>query len=241
MNGTELVVRHSFAPNRLRYCGQSDLSREIPAFVSNQIPSLETRLQLELKSFKGLYSYLSLIGQENGLNPFDEKVGEAYWIGNRLLEKVPQDAMQKLFLEKFSSDDFLGKELALELAQKIPVACVPHHSFHVFFTHFMTNAVPVTLPNLEKCRVSWGKIIEIRKGELFVEFEPLEFDRSDNFFYFGDAKIKAIENPFFDSLSIGDWVSFHWNTFCMKISNEQKDSLELFTKQNLKAINNSGK
>ncbi|MFH0955441.1 MAG: DUF6390 family protein [Candidatus Micrarchaeota archaeon] len=240
MNGTELIVRHSFAPNRLRYCGRSDLSDLVPRFISVSSTELQNRLQTELLSFRGLFSYLSLIARENGLNPFDEKVGEAYWIGNELLSNVSHSSFRQLFAEKFSQDDFLGKELALDLAKKIPMDCVCHHSFHVFFTHFMTQAVPVTIRNLDLCRISWGKVMEAdgkNPHQLRVEFEPLEFDAQSKKVFFGKKQEKLIEKPFEDSVLEGDWVSFHWNVYCMKLSEKQKNDLEFFTKKNLNAIN----
>lgn len=259
MNGTELIVRHSFAPNRLRYCGANDLSVLIPEFIeqnkkseleknslinsANNLSVLEEKLQTELLSFRGLFSYLSLIARENGLSPFDEKVGEAYWIGNELLENVSVDALKSLFLEKFSTEDFLGPELAANLAFKIPSDAIAHHSFHVFFTHFMTKAVPVTMPNMEKCRISFGKVVELdlesASKTVLVEFEPVEFDSQGNSFFFGEKAVKTIENPFSDDVQINDWVSFHWNTYCMALSKKQKEALEFFTKKNIAKINSA--
>src|SRR3989344_7446656 len=171
MNGTELIVRHSFAPNRLRYCGANDLSQKIPLFLQNHSADAEKELQSELKTFKGLYSYLSLIAAENSLKPFDEKVGESYWIGNELLEKVSPVSVRKMFLEKFSREDFWGKELAQELSENLPKRFFAHHSFHVFFAHFFTKAVAVSPQTLDHCRISCGKILETHGNALTVEFE----------------------------------------------------------------------
>ncbi len=235
MNGTELVVRHSFAPNRLRYCGQSDLSQKIPLFLQSHSASLEKELQSELKTFKGLHSYLSLIAAENQLSPFDEKVAEAYWLGNGLLERVSRESVRRLFLERFSRDDFWGKELATELASNLPAHFSAHHSFHVFFAHFFSQTVPVSLQTMDSCRIATGKVLQANPNSLTVEFEPLQFENERLFF--GEPKQKEIEKPFSDSVQSDDFVSFHWNTYCMKLSEKQRQNLEFFTQKNLEAVN----
>lgn len=235
MNGTELIVRHSFAPNRLRYCGENDLSQKIPLFLQTHSASLEKELQSELKTFKGLYSYLSLIAAENKLSPFDARVAESYWFGNDLLERVSRESVQQLFLEKFSREDFWGKELATQLASNLPAHFSAHHSFHVFFAHFFTQAVEASLSTLDSCRISIGKVLEANPNALTVEFEPLQFENERLFF--GEPKQKEIEKPFPDSVQQNDFVSFHWNTYCMKLSKEQRENLGFFTKKNLEAVN----
>ncbi|MBU0635800.1 hypothetical protein KKE06_02125 [Candidatus Micrarchaeota archaeon] len=235
MNGTELIVRHSFAPNRLEYCGKNNLKEKIPLFLSNYSSTLEKELQEELKSFKGLYSYLSLIATANNLSPFDEKVGEAYWIGNDFLEKVSQEQVQHLFLERFSREDFLGKELAQNLVSKLPNRFFVHHSFHVFFIHFLIESLSISLQNLDNCRISWGKVLEVFPEKLLVESTSLNL--KGEHLFFGKKREKILEHPFEDDVIAGDWVSFHWNTFCMKLSSTQVDKLRFFTEQNLNSFN----
>jgi len=235
MNGTELILRHAFPPNRLEYCGKNNLSESIPQLLSNHSSVLEKELQEELKSFKGLYSYLSLIAAANNLSPFDEKVGEGYWIGNELLEKVSPEQVQHLFLERFSREDFLGKELAQNLVSKLPAHFFVHHSFHVFFIHFLIESLSVSLPNLDDCRISPGKVLEVFPKKLVVESNALELKGEK--LVFGKKKEKIIENPFGDSVAAGDWISFHWNVCCMKLSSQQVERLRFFTEQNLDCFN----
>lgn len=230
-----MIVRHSFAPNRLEYCGKNDLSKKIPLFLSNRSAGLEKELQKELESFKGLYSYLSVISKNNNLNPFDEKVGEAYWIGNSLLKTVSRESIQKLFLERFSQNDFLGKELATDLVARLPKHFFAHHSFHVFFVHFLIESLSFSLENINNCRISWGKVLEVFPEKLLVETTPLELKKEKLFF--GKKNEKILEHPFADDIVPGDIVSFHWNAFCMKLSSKQAENLRFFTEQNLGSFN----
>ena len=83
MNGLLQCSRYAFGPNRLHYCGP-DASQEILAYIDNkeQDPGLEKLLS----AFQTLYPYLEMISRANNIaDPFDERVVEAYWIGNDLL------------------------------------------------------------------------------------------------------------------------------------------------------------
>ena len=97
-----LASRYSLAPNLLNLCGPS-----------NFVKSLENRKKAEIKkklrNFESYYSYISLIGKKNSKSPFDKEVVEAYWIGNKLLEKVTENDMRKLILHKFTGKASLAR------------------------------------------------------------------------------------------------------------------------------------
>ncbi len=235
MNPTELIVRHSFAPNRLRYCGATDLSDRIPAFIRSHDPDLERQLQNGLQSFKGLIAYLDLIAREIDAKPFSPGVGEAYWIGNELLSRVRLSAIEHLFETTFARDDYLGPELAAEARARLnPDFCV-HHSFHVFFTHFITDAVPATIANLNRCRIAPARVLEIRSRNLLTEYRPVA--EHDGRLYFAEPEELEIENAFDEPIAPNDWVSVHWNVRAMTLSREQKENLDRFTKKNIDALN----
>ena len=77
MDGLELAARFSAAPNALGLCGPKGFRL-----------SAKRQLAAQLKRFLAPYTYLSLIADANGLEPFDYDVTEAFWLGNRLLERV---------------------------------------------------------------------------------------------------------------------------------------------------------
>lgn len=235
MNPVELIVRHSFAPNRRGYCGGADYSEKIRSFVGKNSPALQAELEFGLQTFRGLFGYLGLIAAANQKQVFESGVGEAYWIGNDLLNSVSSLAVRELFLNRFSSDDYLGSELAANFANRLPKRFFVHHSFHVFFVHFMTSQLDASVPNLDSCRVSWGRVAENRPGKLVVESRPLV--QSDKQLFLSDPALCEIDSFFSDRVSVGDWVSFHWGTYCMKLSAEQKKNLEFFTAENLSVVN----
>ena len=82
--GTLRFVRYAFMPNRLRYCGGDD-NRTIFQYALEGVT--DGGLTPLLRKFGGALPYLQLIARANGIaDPFDERVVEAYWIGNDLLE-----------------------------------------------------------------------------------------------------------------------------------------------------------
>src|SRR5690606_33686545 len=86
ITGTTRFIRYAFMPNRLRYCGGDD-NRTLFDYALEMVR--EPPLEQMLARFTGALPYLRLIARENGIpDPFDERVVEAYWIGNELLERV---------------------------------------------------------------------------------------------------------------------------------------------------------
>ncbi|MDO8625090.1 MAG: DUF6390 family protein, partial [Candidatus Diapherotrites archaeon] len=119
MNGLELASRHSYAPNKLRYCGAADYSRQIENYVKTRDAQLEPALKSNYQTLTAAYHYLKLIADANRLQPFDARVAEAYWIGNHLLEQVKTENVKSLFLGRFAQTDYWGTELATEFADHL--------------------------------------------------------------------------------------------------------------------------
>lgn len=86
MDGALRCLRYAFGPNRLHLCGPKANS-DLLNFLIEQKPS--KRLTFLLKKFKTMYPYLKKIADANKIkDPLDERVVEAYWIGNNLLDKA---------------------------------------------------------------------------------------------------------------------------------------------------------
>lgn len=88
MEGLLLFARYCFMPNRLGFCGPKENRVIFDSVIKNKV---EPRLKEVLKKFPTALFYLKKIGKSNKIkDPFDKKVVEAYFIGNRLLEKLPE-------------------------------------------------------------------------------------------------------------------------------------------------------
>ena len=130
MQGLLRCARYSFAPNKLRYCGP-DKNKELEAYLKVRVE--DRGLKQLLNDFKVMYPYLKLIEDENGIDdPFDERVVEAYWIGNELLETVSMKEFYDHLMEgQGLKKRFKQKDLK-RIVGKVPAGARVHHSFHVF-------------------------------------------------------------------------------------------------------------
>jgi hydrogenase maturation factor len=239
MLGVELSARFALPPNSRAYCGTPEFRKAFSDFLKER--SARNRMALEgaLKKFTAHYAYLELIANASKLRPFDEKVAEALWLGNGLLEEVKKESVAKLIENEFSGPGLLSASRAHKLAAAIPEGFVPHHSFHVLYLHTISGVVSPSLANADACRVSWGKVIGRGDDEVTVKTQKLA--KVNGRLALAECRKKwktscAGINLVPDA-EIGDIVASHWGFAVMKISHKQAKRLEKCTEQNIGAAN----
>ncbi|CAN5269391.1 MAG: hypothetical protein H0V47_04765 [Chloroflexia bacterium] len=234
--GTSRFIRYAFMPNRLRYCGVDDNSTLFEYGVENVV---DGGLQPLLRSFQGAMPYLQLIARANGIaDPFDERVVDAYWIGNSLLDGVEARQLYDHLDERFKKQ-LQGRTRDWVLS-KAPAGARPHHNFHVFDVHSRTGELENTLETMDQCRVSWGKVVETAGPELIVERQPLVLLGGK--LALGTAARERVARQvdgrgFADSAAVGDWVTVHWSWVCEVISQRQQANLVRYTDDHLRLAN----
>ena len=203
-----------------------------------------------LEAFKGAHPYLRFIAQSQGLEPFDYRVVEAYWIGNDLLDNIPRSGFYDHLKERL--DKKFPKEHIKRLFESRPFATFPHHALHVFNAFSTMGTVPDAFANavgsddqvgelMDKCRISWGRVLSSDKdGNLIVEYEPIQ--RRDGILSFGQTiHTKVISringNTFMQGVKPGDWVSFHWGFACSTLSPQQVTNLKKYTYMDMAVAN----
>lgn len=236
LTGPLRFIRYAFMPNRLRYCGADD-NRTLFQYGIEQV--VDDGLTALLRTFSGALPYLQLIARENNIrDPFDERVVDAYWIGNDLLQRVEARQLYDHLGERFKKQ-LQGRTRDWVLG-KAPAGARPHHNFHVFDVHSRTGELENTLETMDQCRVSWGKVLQIDGGELVVERQPLIIlngklalgPRS------AERAGRQIEGRgFADNASPGDWVTLHWSWVCEVISPAQQANLARYTDDHLRIAN----
>lgn len=232
-------ARYAFAPNRLKYCGPDNKTREVLDYLNEN--TADEGLKQILRKFETLYPYLKFIALENNLNdPFDERVVEAYWLGNGLLDKISQKGLYEHFLNGLSLKKKLHKrELNLVMA-KLNFGALPHHSFHVFNVFSGVWGEGRTLETMDNCRVGWGKVLTVDVHKATILTKPLVYFEGK--VEFGKLIKKEITIPF-DLKNIGPkltpglWLSFHWNVFCEVLSPRQVNLLKKYTGESLSLVN----
>src|SRR6478735_724946 len=116
-SGAQLFARYAYPPNELGYCGPPDAS-----VLLRRGPSADAAIAQHARRFEGAWAYLDLLASAAGIaDPLDARVVEAYWLGNDLLELVPDTAV--------------AGELQARLPPQ-PGACwsagAAHHGYQVF-------------------------------------------------------------------------------------------------------------
>ena len=240
MDGIFRCSRYSFGPNRLHYCGP-DANHEMKAYLKEG--RSDGGLSLILKQFDTLSKYLRLIARSNNIaDPFDDKVVEAYWIGNEFLESIEKNALYRHLID----DHKLKKKISLKdfdaLVSKIGQGAVPHHSFHVLNVWRRTGHLERdhTVESMDECRISWGRVREVEGPVITVETEPLVL--KDMKLGLGKPIVRKITRHLetdtdIDLLEKNDIVTIHWGVPCEVITPKQAAVLKKYTMQNIAFAN----
>jgi hypothetical protein len=220
--GALLFGKYAFPPNQLGYCGPDDH----PALLQYVAQRTVDRGLVELeRRFEGAYPYLCLIAEANGVaDPFDERVVEAYWIGNQLLERVEarpmHESLRARFAPRMKSAEFGW------LASKLEHGARPHHNFHVFDVYVRAGlmkderAARIAVDTMDACRVSWGRVQAIEADTLLVERQPLVL--SGGKLALGAAESTRVTRQsggqgLIGQVADGDDLSIHWSWACDRL------------------------
>lgn len=239
--GAGMFVRYAYPPNERGYCGPNDTGSLLR---QGETVVVDPGFRAIAQAFTGAWPYLELIAGAAGIpDPLDDRVVEAYWIGNELLDLVDPaalgTAMEQLF-RRSVGQQFSGVGLG-----KV-TSGLAHHSFHVFCIYPWVGLLgnermhSHALNVLDKCRIRWAQVTEIAAGRVSVESQPLVHDRGR--LSLGPAVREetkgAVEGQDqIDGLAVDDWVSVHWDWICDPLSAGQLDALRRNTMHHLTIVN----
>jgi hypothetical protein len=237
MDPFDIVTRYSFITNKLRYCGPHDSYLEFLEYIKTKDKKLISKIKDQIKKFEGLYPYLELIAKKHDLDPFDEKVIEAYWIGNDLLDSFDEKDLQEMIMALTKRG--LPKTYAKKLCDGVPKNMVPHHSFNVVYVGVgkVTGSVEFNIKNINNCLIRHGEVINVGKLTVTLKHRPYVF--KDNKIVLGKDVIEEFEYlPEFNNLEVEDIVSIHWNFVVDKLNDDQLINLLKWTLRNIDSLNN---
>ncbi len=235
MDGVALCARFSIATNRLQFCGPADAEPNLYAAITRGAEL--DRARAALTRFEALYPYLEAIGTKHGLDPFDERVVEAYWIGNQLLDAFGRNDFERILGALVRRG--LPRSTAERLGAHLPAKPIPHHAFHVTFVGVgeVTGHVETTLANMEACRPTPARVVRVAAGELGLQFRPLVVVH-------GRVAREGVERsrlPFdakiLPKVEAGDVVALHWRHPALLLTEEQSRALERYTDRSFEAAN----
>ena len=237
--GALIYAGHALQPNNLGYCGPDENGTILEALREG---SANPKLLSTLGKFEAAYPFVRMIAKSTGLHPFDQKVTEAYWIGNSLLESVdPADFYHFTHDVLAPSRRRAGRKGGMPPAEsrsrfkRIGPWARPHHTFYVMALHDRSQGSPAAerkvLELVDSCRVSWGKVVEVRSSTLVVDRPPL--DAKDGVIGLGAPVRTEVRYdpriPQFSAVAPGDRVSLHWNFASGMLTRSQLTNLKKYT------------
>ncbi len=235
MDGVALCARFSLATNRLEYCGPSDAEPALYGAIARGADLAAARASLE--RFEALFPYLAAIGRRHGLDPFDERVVEAYWIGNDLLDTFAPDDFRALLDALVRRG--LPRSAAERLAAHLPALPIPHHTFHVAFVGVgeVTGHVATTLANMEACRPAAARVVAVDGSFLELERRPLAVAGGRLALAAPVRERRRFDPALLPRVAADDTVAVHWGHPAVVLTSSQAGSLERYTARSLEAAN----
>jgi DNA-binding transcriptional regulator YhcF (GntR family) len=238
-HGLQLFARYAYPPNERGFCGPPEHRTLLEYGASGASDPGLKKLAL---AFSGPWPYLKLLAGAAGISdPFDYRVVEAYWLGNRLLDAVDMSDFGAALTERFRPRT--GPKWGY-LAEAIPAGAVAHHSFHVFGVYPWVGLLSAErgepLQILDRCRIRWGRVISVEQGRVTLRSRPLTWDGRKL-----DLGAPRIETAtlgvdglgFVDDLRSGEWISLHWRWVCDRLTRRQLTNLRCYTLRHLDMIN----
>ncbi|MBI4414803.1 MAG: hypothetical protein HY566_01015 [Candidatus Kerfeldbacteria bacterium] len=232
--------RYAFGPNRLHYCGP-DANRELFSYMEHEVA--DPGLTQILRAFSTMYPYLRMIAHANGIrDAFDERVVEAYWIGNSLLDTIRTSVFYNHLRDEQQIGRRLGKKTLDLLGEKLRAGAVPHHSFHVLDIWKRTGHLERehTLESMDSCRISWGTVTEVDGPSITIETQPLIL-RVGKLALGEKISKKVVRNLGaeleIEQLKPGQSITMHWGVPCEVVSSRQASELKRRTEEHIRLAN----
>ncbi len=232
--------RYAFMPNHLTFCGP-DKNQDLFDYCRNQKAD-QGMIQI-LEEFQTLYPYLKMIAHHNQIkDPFSEKVVEAYWIGNSLLENITKSGLYNHLVDKSQIKKKLSKPIINRIKEKITLGARAHHNFHVLSVWKQADNIDSiqTLNAMDLCRIGWGQVKKTKKSSLEVEYHPLVSDGDK--LSLGQPVLQKVgykigDEGFIKKPEIDDWISMHWGFACEVLTDWQISNLRKYTLESIQLAN----
>ena len=221
-------ARYAFAPNPYSCCGP-ERQKDLTAYLSGAVT--DQGLSDILHGFETLISYLRLIaGASHIADPFDPRVVEAYWIGNRLLNGISPRQYTDFVTDGFGLKRKIKPDSVSRIRERVSRAA-PFHTAHVVHIFVRTGHRTLihTASTMDACRIGWGEVTAVRSGshdEIRVRTRPVIPSAAG--LELGLPVIRIFRNPFLP-VRPGDLVTTHWGYVCDRINRLQMHRLEALT------------
>lgn len=219
--GAVLFAQYAYPPNELGYCGPDGAAAMLA-------PGAAAVIERRARQFEGAWSYLEMIAESAGIaDPLDERVVEAYWVGNDLLDAVDPAALVERLEDRFRGQVGGTWRTAAGRASA-------HHSFQVFEVYpwaglLRENGHPAAVTVLDQCRIRTGQVRSVSAEQAVVVSRPLVWDGTS--LASGAALEETVRwsvggRALVPSPAPGDTVALHWDWVCDVLAPAQVAAVE---------------
>ena len=216
IRGALRFARFAVPPNQRGFCGPAR-EGELAAYRAEEL-QVDDGLRQLASGFEGAWPYLELLAGAAGTDdPLDDRVVQAYWIGNELCDQVTANEWGRHLVDRFRAR--AGGDVE-RLTSRVGLGAVPHHSFHVFCVYPWVGLLREGLGGIEplqilrQCHVSWATVIGRSGADLVVEGPELTWD-GGTLALGGTLRRVVWLDPRLvrlgDAITDGSVVAIHWN------------------------------
>ncbi len=210
--GALRFARYAYPPNELGYCGPAGAGE----FMGITAVDAEAEVRRRAREFEGAWHYLEVIAAAAQIDdPLDDRVVEAYWVGNELLDSLEPEALLAELGVRFRGQ-------ATGTWANAGARARAHHSFQVFEVYPWVSLLGgrddrVPMNVLEQCRIRTGRVVAVEGERATVRTGPLAWDGDR--LSLGDERDEQVRwsdggQGLLDAVSIGDLVALHWDWVC---------------------------
>jgi hypothetical protein len=248
VSGPVLFARYAYGPNRLGLCGPDDAPALLAAGAAADADARDVDRTLRdlARGFEGAWPYLELIARANGIaDTLDPRVVEAYWIGNRLLDRVGPRALGESLDERFRRR--LNADAWRWLVRTPAAGARPGHAYHVLDVFPKLGLLrggpsPGVLETMDECRIRWGTVRAVDGDWLTVDAPAIALIEGRlSLTSPRPTRVRAGLDGvgFVPAVVPGDLVSLHWDWACDRLTPGAAGRLERSTRQELAVANRS--
>ncbi len=245
VDGAVRFARFAVPPNQRGFCGPAR-EGELAAYRAEEL-RVDAGLHELASGFEGAWPYLELLAGAAGVDdPLDDRVVQAYWIGNDLCSRVTHNDWGWHLVDRFGPR--AGGDVD-RLTARVGNGAVPHHSFHVFCVYPWVGLLREGLGGVEplrilsQCHVSWATVIGRNGDDLLVEGPELTWDghalalgATERRVAWLDPRLVRLGHEIDD----GSVVAIHWNEVVDVLDHGQQRWLERLTRSQIEVANDLG-
>jgi hypothetical protein len=232
-------------PNERGYCGPARES-ELAAYRCGEL-AFDPGLPELAAGFEGAWPYLELLAGAAGTDdPLDDRVVQAYWVGNELCRRVNDNDWGWHLVDRFGPRT--GRDIE-RVTAGVGADAVPHHAFHVFCVYPWVGLLregrggtdPLRI--IRQCHISWGTVVG-RNGDDLVIDGPVVIWEGGILALGPDQRRVVWLDPrlvdLAERVGVGAVVAVHWDEVVDVLDHREQRWLERTTVAQMAVANRAG-